>query len=101
MAERGKFLLYAVLATLAFAELLRSSSAVPVTRTGNMHLRHIFLLEPLVHEHTVKPSSQYLDLEPQVAGEGRLDIEINDYPGSGANNRHNPRPQLGRGCIDC
>ncbi|KAK4768115.1 hypothetical protein SAY87_003256 [Trapa incisa] len=65
MAERGKFLLYAVLATLAFAELLRSSSAVPVTR------------------------------------EGRLDIEINDYPGSGANNRHNPRPQLGRGCIDC
>lgn len=32
---------------------------------------------------------------------GGLDVELNDYPGSGANNRHTPKPQLGRGCIDC
>ncbi|CAA2963216.1 Hypothetical predicted protein [Olea europaea subsp. europaea] len=31
----------------------------------------------------------------------RIDAELNDYPGSGANNRHTPRPQLGRGCMDC
>lgn len=27
----------------------------------------------------------------------RMNIELNDYPGSGANNRHTPR----KGCIDC
>ncbi|ESQ45824.1 hypothetical protein EUTSA_v10010864mg [Eutrema salsugineum] len=33
------------------------------------------------------------DVEERMAME-----EINDYPGSGANNRHLPR---GRGCVDC
>lgn len=27
-------------------------------------------------------------------------VALNDYPGSGANNRHTPRPQF-RGCADC
>lgn len=37
------------------------------------------------------------DVEEKMAME-----EINDYPGSGANNRHLPRQQFGRGCvIDC
>lgn len=25
----------------------------------------------------------------------RMGVELNDYPGSGANNRHTPRPPLG------
>ncbi|KAK8584169.1 hypothetical protein V6N12_068417 [Hibiscus sabdariffa] len=32
--------------------------------------------------------------------DGKMLMELNDYPGSGANNRHTPRPQFGR-CVDC
>lgn len=31
----------------------------------------------------------------------RMDVELNDYPGSGANNRHTPTPKPGKGCVDC
>ncbi|KAK1278263.1 hypothetical protein QJS04_geneDACA003460 [Acorus gramineus] len=30
-------------------------------------------------------------LEVDELGHGRMDIESNDYPGSGANNRHDPK----------
>ncbi|KAJ6339969.1 hypothetical protein OIU77_007839 [Salix suchowensis] len=38
--------------------------------------------------------------QDEHTGHGRKIVELNDYPGSGANNRHTPRPQFGR-CADC
>lgn len=42
-------------------------------------------------------------MEAEKATRRILEAEeiINDYPGSGANNRHTPRSQLGRGCVEC
>ncbi|XP_075521233.1 uncharacterized protein LOC142554454 [Primulina tabacum] len=71
--------------------------AIPVTRSGNL----------------VQKSRSYRSVADEVYMENKsekweftkrrrlMEIEVNDYPGSGANNRHTPRTQLGRGCLDC
>ncbi|XP_021909728.1 uncharacterized protein LOC110823614 [Carica papaya] len=63
-------------------------NAVPVTRIGSK----------LMHE---VPPKTLMQESFDVELPARMDMELNDYPGSGANNRHTPRPQLGRGCVDC
>ncbi|XVF50109.1 hypothetical protein PTKIN_Ptkin04bG0069000 [Pterospermum kingtungense] len=67
-------------------------NAVPVTRIGS--LMHGPQVPENYHLVTAEKTS-----EAQII-EGRMFLELNDYPGSGANNRHTPRPQFGR-CADC
>ncbi|XWS37341.1 hypothetical protein CRYUN_Cryun19dG0034500 [Craigia yunnanensis] len=70
-------------------------NAVPVTRIGSlMHGPQVHQVSENIHLVTAEESS-----ESQII-KGRMDVELNDYPGSGANNRHTPRPQFGR-CVDC
>ena len=38
--------------------------------------------------------------EGEIMERKMREIEVQDYPGSGANNRHTPRPQFS-GCVDC
>ncbi|XP_044485429.1 uncharacterized protein LOC123210997 [Mangifera indica] len=76
-----------LLGTSLVFSLLLSLDAVPVTRTGN--LMHKSQVDQLPVETT------------RVTIIGRMDVELNDYPGSGANNRHTPRPPMGKGCVDC
>ncbi|KAJ8753302.1 hypothetical protein K2173_019701 [Erythroxylum novogranatense] len=75
-----------LLIILAISYLITSSSAAPISRLRRVILHgHLAAKEKTWEEH---------------ASDGRMTLELNDYPGIGANNRHVPRPQFGR-CNDC
>ncbi|KAK4362237.1 hypothetical protein RND71_017478 [Anisodus tanguticus] len=73
---------------LAFLWFSHAINAVPITRS-------ISLVMDISQEHKVLENTHMANMEES------LEVEINDYPGSGANNRHTPRPPLGKGCVEC
>ncbi|KAL8091513.1 hypothetical protein AgCh_033946 [Apium graveolens] len=77
---------------LAFSQLL-SLNAVPLTRTRSLMHQ--------LHGHAISEDNHLAHVDrggkvKTVIGRMNL-VELNDYPGSGANNRHSRR----RSCIDC
>lgn len=70
-------------------------NGVPVTRSRSLVL-------DISQEHNVLPENME-NMGAETSARRILEVEenINDYPGSGANNRHTPRPQIGRGCAEC
>ncbi|OEL38650.1 hypothetical protein BAE44_0000336 [Dichanthelium oligosanthes] len=61
-----------------------ASSAAPLSRSLSMANHRV--PDPAVAEVPLQGAERNLG---EVAV--RMDIEVNDYPGSGANNRHEPR----------
>ncbi|XP_008239934.1 PREDICTED: uncharacterized protein LOC103338502 [Prunus mume] len=84
-------LLHLLVIFLGFSQLIIRLNAVPVTRIGSLQV------------HQIAGNNQLVTTEnnfyEQTITE-RMDVELHDYPGSGANNRHTPKPQFGR-CVDC
>ncbi|PON36755.1 Transmembrane protein [Parasponia andersonii] len=90
----ARTLLPLLIILLGFSHLI-FSNAIPVTRIER--LRHgVQVHLPPGTNHMVRTENIW---DAETIPE-RMDVELNDYPGSGANNRHTPKPQSGK-CPEC
>ncbi|KAL8244109.1 hypothetical protein R6Q59_010367 [Mikania micrantha] len=77
-------------ATLLMLLLISSTSnAVPASRSVN--LMDEGSLGHLKDSNSIHPVNESWEIIMENVTE-RMNLEVNDYPGSGANNRHTPRP---------
>ncbi|XP_030534897.1 uncharacterized protein LOC115743980 [Rhodamnia argentea] len=95
MAPSNAF--HMLVALLTFSLLLSSNIAVPITRPGSLIHRPKAHYPIPVKAHEIKEGR---NLEGELVS-GRMTVQLNDYPGSGANNRHTPKAQSARVCTDC
>ncbi|KAK7411416.1 hypothetical protein VNO78_02849 [Psophocarpus tetragonolobus] len=66
--------------------------AVPITRTESL-MQDLKSLHPApdnIHNHKILSEIKWQQEEPFIAE--RMDMELHDYPPSGANPRHTPKP---------
>ncbi|GMH21414.1 hypothetical protein Nepgr_023256 [Nepenthes gracilis] len=79
---------------LVLSTLIIFSDAVPVTRSRS-------LMRALQPAEDAKLLGGREEIRKEKFINGGMEPEIDDYVGSGANNRHDPRAQFGRGCANC
>ncbi|XP_058228057.1 uncharacterized protein LOC131336289 [Rhododendron vialii] len=90
--------LHLFIVLLCLSSHLLSLNAGPVTRTRSLMLGSKLEYGISENTHLVKTEGKMEEERIEIR---RVDVELNDYPGSGPNNRHTPSPKLGRGCVDC
>ncbi|KAK1365867.1 Cyclin/Brf1-like TBP-binding protein [Heracleum sosnowskyi] len=82
-------LVHLLLLLLAFSLLLSATSAVPSSRSLKS-MKDVSALQDLHADEVMGEKGELIVVE-EFAVEGRMDLESTDYPGTGANNRHDPR----------
>ncbi|KAF9667744.1 hypothetical protein SADUNF_Sadunf15G0055300 [Salix dunnii] len=85
---------------LLISNLVCWSNSFPIKGIGSQVRVHGHdQVRPTLEDTHMVLQSRKIDQDEHIT-HGRRTVELNDYPGSGANNRHTPRPQFGR-CADC
>ncbi|KAL8141918.1 hypothetical protein V2J09_014950 [Rumex salicifolius] len=88
-----------LLLVLLFSYLICNTHAAPSTRLGGL-MHNI----PRVDPHLLDQDTNINIMKQQKSrstADGRMAIELDDYAGSGANNRHTPRAAFTHGCSYC
>uniref|UniRef100_A0ACD5T9Y5 Uncharacterized protein n=1 Tax=Avena sativa TaxID=4498 RepID=A0ACD5T9Y5_AVESA len=90
--KKPLLLSFLVMASLVLLLAVQPASAVPASRS--MQLRNL-QRPPSLQEMTTAASRNHFIKGRSMAA--RMVVEVNDYPGSGPNNRHDPPKGPGRG----
>ncbi|KAE9619838.1 hypothetical protein Lal_00040179 [Lupinus albus] len=73
--------------------LVLSHAAVPITRSFLSNRNKSSIQATLVEEggSEIGNGGEMFDVEEELVVKERMDMESGDYPGTGANNRHDPK----------
>ncbi|KAK7301663.1 hypothetical protein RJT34_12533 [Clitoria ternatea] len=78
--------------TLLVFSFVLSSAAVPTTRSLLLNKEKFSTQTTSIEgSEDFRNGEEVLDMGVEFMVEGRVDLESNDYPGTGANNRHDPK----------
>ncbi|KAJ8772990.1 hypothetical protein K2173_028167 [Erythroxylum novogranatense] len=86
-----------VVALLAISYLITSNNATPVTRLERLIAHGPPVLPITTNNYPVLVTDKLVAKEKiweEHTIDKRMIVELHDYPGTGANNRHVPRPQF-------
>ena len=88
--DKNSLLLIAMIIMMLGLSIVHELQAVPISRTLDLADEDKAMFISQNNNQMVQEESNWEQEADAQFFHGRIDIQSNDYPGSGANNRHDP-----------